>query len=76
MAFSSLASFDIIHKWVPPPTNSLKLNFDGSAHCNNPSLAGVGGIIRNNIGTPILSFSEPVGVCSANEAELLAMDWP
>ena len=32
----------------------------------------MGGIIRNGLGSPVLSFLGPAVVCSANEAELLA----
>lgn len=56
----------------PPFTESLKLNFDGSAR-GKPGLAEVGGIIRNNMAIPTLSFSRPAGICSTNEAELLVV---
>ena len=36
-------------------------------------MAGVGGIIRNNVGWPILSFSGPACFSSINVAELLAI---
>ena len=36
-------------------------------------MVGVGGIIRNDVGTPILSYSGPVGFSSANAAELMAI---
>ena len=49
-----------------------KLNFDGSAH-GNLGVAGVGGIIRNDIGKPILSYSGLAGFTLANVAVLLAI---
>lgn len=36
-------------KWIPPPSNWFKLNYDGSSMVN-PGFAGGGGIIRNEIG--------------------------
>ena len=67
-----------IHEWTkyllrcPPPSGALKLNFDGSA-LGNPGLAGVGGVIRNEEGNTILSYSGPARICSINKAELLAL---
>eukprot|EP00268_Persea_americana_P045111 TRINITY_DN4585_c3_g1_i1.p2 TRINITY_DN4585_c3_g1~~TRINITY_DN4585_c3_g1_i1.p2 ORF type:complete len:104 (+),score=18.22 TRINITY_DN4585_c3_g1_i1:2756-3067(+) len=56
----------------PPPTlQGFKLNFDGSA-IGSLGLAGLGGIIRNSLGSCSL-FLRACGVCSANEAELLAI---
>ena len=74
VAFSSPAKLDVIHRWVPLPTSNLKLNFDGSA-CGNPCVAGLVGIIRNDVGRPIFSFSGPAGFSLANVviAELLAI---
>ena len=68
---SSPAIVSANHKWTPRPTNSLKLNFDGSAR-GNLGLAGVGGIIRNDMGHPILSFLGPAGFNSANVTEFPA----
>lgn len=69
---SSSAKPNAIHKWIPPPISSLKLNFHGSA-CGSPGVDGVGGIIQNDVGQPILSFSGPAGFNSANVVELLAI---
>lgn len=71
-AFSLMVSPPTVQTWSPPPPQGFKLNFDGSALCN-PTLAGVGGIIRNSLGSHVLSFSGSTGVCFANEAELLAI---
>lgn len=63
--------------WCYPQLGSaspdgLEFNFDGTAY-GNPRLAGVGGIIRNDVGLTVLSFSGPTGTFSSNEAELLAL---
>lgn len=55
-------------RWFTPPRGSLKLNFDCSAYGNS----GVGGIIHNEEGTILLSFSGPAGFYSVNKGELLA----
>ena len=54
VAFSSPASFYSVQRWIPPPPQGFKLNFDGSA-IGNPSLAR-GGIIRNYLGSPCSLF--------------------
>ena len=73
VAFSSPAGFDVIPKWILPSPDSLKPNFDGNASdCGNPSVTGVGGIIWNNVGCSILSFSRPAGFSSVSVAKLLA----
>ena len=68
MAFSSTASTLTVQRRSSTP-QGFKLNFDGSA-LGNLGVVGVGGIIRNSLGSPVLSFLGPVGVCSANEVEL------
>ena len=50
----------------------LQLNFDGSA-LGNPRKAGLGGVVRDEVGIT-LSYSGPVGFCSINKAELLALN--
>ena len=44
-----VASINSPEKWEPPPQAIFKLNFDGEAK-GNPSLAGVGGAIRDSGG--------------------------
>lgn len=58
--------------WAPPPSGFFKLNFDGSV-IGNSCHYGIGGIIRDYSAMCILSFFGPSGLCSANEAELLAL---
>lgn len=36
-------------------------------------MGGVGGVIWDEVGNHILSFSRPVGFCSVNKAELVAL---
>ncbi|XXG49570.1 hypothetical protein AAC387_Pa02g3723 [Persea americana] len=57
----------------PPPPGMLKLNFDGNV-LGNPGRAVVGGVIRNENGLILLSYSGPAGFCSINKAELLALN--
>lgn len=72
MAFSNLPKQRVLPRWQPPLPGALKLNFDGSAF-GNPGLAGVGGVLRNEDGSILLSFSGPAGFFSNNKAELLAL---
>eukprot|EP00268_Persea_americana_P065005 TRINITY_DN8614_c0_g1_i4.p1 TRINITY_DN8614_c0_g1~~TRINITY_DN8614_c0_g1_i4.p1 ORF type:complete len:144 (-),score=24.76 TRINITY_DN8614_c0_g1_i4:84-515(-) len=57
---------------MPPSIGALKLSFDGSAK-GNPSMAGVGGVIRNHEGSILLSYSGPASFCSINKAKVLAL---
>lgn len=50
----------------------IKLNFDGSA-MGNPGPSRSGGVLRDNMGVHILSFSVPSGFRLVNEAELFAL---
>eukprot|EP00268_Persea_americana_P034085 TRINITY_DN3370_c1_g2_i3.p1 TRINITY_DN3370_c1_g2~~TRINITY_DN3370_c1_g2_i3.p1 ORF type:complete len:167 (+),score=20.75 TRINITY_DN3370_c1_g2_i3:1551-2051(+) len=72
VAFSNPHHMRVSPRWCPPPLGALKLNFDGSA-LGNPGPAGVGGVIRNEEGYTILSYSGPTRICSINKAELLAL---
>ena len=56
-------------RWQAPPYPYLKLNTDGNA-LDNPSLAGVGGVLRNHQGRWILGFSAQVGLATNNMVEL------
>lgn len=47
------------------------LIFDGSAR-DNPGVTGLGGIIRDEGGSPILSFSSPC-FCTTNKAEMIPL---
>ena len=43
--------------WMPPPTNSLKINFDGALF-RDINKAGLGVVIRNEYGQVLASLSE------------------
>ena len=47
----------------------MKLNTDGSA-CGNPSVAGCGGVIRNECGQCILRFTRRIGATNSFIVEL------
>ncbi|XP_011622116.1 uncharacterized protein LOC105420388 [Amborella trichopoda] len=57
---------------MAPPTDCLKLNFDGSS-LGNSSVAGIGGVVRDSTASIIFSFAGLIGVRIANYAELSAL---
>ena len=69
-----------IIRWHVSPNPYIKINTDGSA-LGNPSIAGVGGILRDHLGQWISDFSLHVGLATNNMTELaavrqgLAMTW-
>ncbi|MCI28245.1 ribonuclease H protein [Trifolium medium] len=54
--------------WKPPVEGWVKVNIDGA--CKSESVAGCGGIIRNNRGGWLGGFAKHIGSCSAFVAEL------
>ncbi|KAK3222181.1 hypothetical protein Dsin_009206 [Dipteronia sinensis] len=58
--------------WIPPIGLGLKFNVDGSAK-GNPGSAGIGGVLRDNLGKVLGLFSENVGVLDSISTELLAI---
>ncbi|XP_075663011.1 uncharacterized protein LOC142632511 [Castanea sativa] len=46
-------------KWLPPPTNWVKVNFDGATFGTSSS-AGLGVIIRNDLGLVMAAFTQPI----------------
>eukprot|EP00253_Pinus_taeda_P031502 PITA_31502 len=56
-------------KWMAPPANTYKLNFDGASK-GNPGPAGYGGIIRDHKGNTILIYFGNIGWDTNNSAEL------
>eukprot|EP00253_Pinus_taeda_P029073 PITA_29073 len=56
-------------RWIPPPTNSYKLNFDGASK-GNPGQAGFGGIIRDSKGSLLQLYYGSLGWDTNNSAEL------
>ncbi|OMP03730.1 hypothetical protein CCACVL1_02287 [Corchorus capsularis] len=58
--------------WSPPPLGFLKFNVDG-ASSGSTGLAGIGGVLRNNLGVILLRFSKNIGLAGAAKAEVLAI---
>ncbi|XVF53979.1 hypothetical protein PTKIN_Ptkin05aG0144200 [Pterospermum kingtungense] len=58
--------------WSQPPSGSVKFNVDGSS-LGNSNPTGIGGVLRNHLGSELFWFSKLVGVMEANLAELLAV---
>lgn len=50
----------IINCWSPPPSRTLKLNFDGSS-LGNPGSSGFGGAIRDSNGDIVRVVAGPIG---------------
>jgi hypothetical protein len=59
--------------WNPPPTGSLKLNFDGVAK-GNLGMTGMGGVIRDSGGNIIQLYTRSMGNSTKNAAEFRALD--
>ena len=58
--------------WSPPPSGSLKVNFDGATF-HSKNLAGLGAIIRNDKGLVMAAFSQPIPLpTSVETVEVLA----
>ncbi|KAL0016533.1 hypothetical protein SO802_003602 [Lithocarpus litseifolius] len=59
-------------KWLPPPPSWVKVNFDGATFANSSS-AGLGAIIRNDIGLVMAAFTQPIPLPTSVEmVEVLA----
>ncbi|KAL6570166.1 hypothetical protein OROMI_014680 [Orobanche minor] len=59
-------------RWSKPQPGWWKLNTDGAARVN-PGDAAAGGIIRDHVGKPLITFSEFLGDRTNNFAELYAI---
>ncbi|KAE8721346.1 hypothetical protein F3Y22_tig00016212pilonHSYRG00068 [Hibiscus syriacus] len=59
--------------WLPPSRGSLKFNVDGAMRLDGGG-EGISGILRDLDGTPLLTFSVPIGCGSSMQAEILAVD--
>ena len=58
--------------WIPPPANSLKINFDGALF-KDINKVGLGVIIRDNHGQVLASLSKQIQLpCSSNLVEAIA----
>ena len=58
--------------WVPPPINWFKLNSDGSS-LSNPSLAGVGGLIRDASGNWVKGYARAIRTTTSVVAKLWSL---
>ncbi|KAH9722163.1 RNase H domain-containing protein [Citrus sinensis] len=58
--------------WMPPPTNWVKLNIEGSSSRAQGS-AGAGGIVRDESGKWILGYSKNLGTSNSLASELWAL---
>ena len=58
--------------WKYPTEEWIKLNVDGCSK-GNPGTTGVGGVIRDHMGSWIGGFARNIGFCSSVTAELWAM---
>ncbi|KAK3206785.1 hypothetical protein Dsin_020840 [Dipteronia sinensis] len=56
--------------WIPPSTDFLKFNVDGSTR-DSPGNAGVGGVLRDANGMVLCIFSCFVGIQNSNNAKIL-----
>ena len=50
----------------------MKFNVDGSS-LGKPGLAGIGGVLKDNLTAVKVVFSKSIGVADSNVAELLAV---
>ena len=60
------------NRWQPPPADLMKINFDGAVF-SSVNAAGIGVVIRNNLGQVIASCSQCLSQAYSNiEIEALA----
>ncbi|KAL0001759.1 hypothetical protein SO802_015540 [Lithocarpus litseifolius] len=59
-------------RWLPPSLNWFKVNSDGSS-MGNPSLAGGGGLIRNQDGEWVKGYARSIGCATSVASELWAL---
>ncbi|XP_043692799.1 uncharacterized protein LOC122643218 [Telopea speciosissima] len=69
---SSAPLVDLSIKWTPPPAGFLNLNCDASLQQDNP-LGGLGCVISNSAGKPILACSYPASFSTIAQGEALAI---
>ena len=61
-----------VTKWLPPPSNWVKINFDGATFGDSSS-AGLGAIIRNDMGLVMATYTQPIPLPTTVEmVEVLA----
>jgi len=66
---SGLCKSEVLRRWFPPDHVSTCLNSDGAAKCGD-TLAGCGGVIRDNSGKWICGFTKALGSSNAFIVEL------
>jgi hypothetical protein len=59
--------------WKPPPSSSLKLNFNGAAK-GNPGRIGLGGVIKDSKGNIIRIHARSLGNSTNNATEFGALE--
>lgn len=59
-------------KWCAPNLSCVKFNVDASI-CSESSIAGIGGLLRDHMGSVLLKFIKSLGVIDIGLAELLAV---
>lgn len=69
----STLNLDYINLWTPPPSGTIKINFDAS--WSSDEGAGFGFLIRNHAGTPVMAGARHSCVASSFLAEVLAASW-
>ncbi|KAK2649662.1 hypothetical protein Ddye_017151 [Dipteronia dyeriana] len=62
-----------VEEWIPPVSEGLKFNVDGSSR-GNPRPAGISGVLRDSRGKIICLFSLYMGIFDSNLMELLAIE--
>ncbi|KAE8712121.1 hypothetical protein F3Y22_tig00110264pilonHSYRG00352 [Hibiscus syriacus] len=63
----------VLCSWSPPPVGTFKFNVDGAFKADE-SVGGIGGILRNDAGKLLFSFSNLIGSVSPLLAEALAIE--
>ncbi|GLT71206.1 hypothetical protein SLA2020_432400 [Shorea laevis] len=65
-------NYTVLVGWQPPLAGFVKLNTDGSA-LKNSSIAGAGGVFRDEFGNWLCGFSHFVGITTSLSIELWAI---
>ncbi|KAK3200402.1 hypothetical protein Dsin_023817 [Dipteronia sinensis] len=61
-----------LEKWMPPQSDGLKFNVDGSVR-GSSGQAGIGGVLRDSRGKVLCTFSEFIGIKDVITAEIQAL---
>ncbi|KAK2655291.1 hypothetical protein Ddye_008343 [Dipteronia dyeriana] len=63
----------VFEEWISLGIEALKFNIDGSSR-GNPGVAGVGGVLRNNLGAVLCLLSSNIGSQNAITTELMVVE--